>query len=132
MNITAIVLDGQALNGYRLQRQRTITVRVSVVGSGLTGGKLKFVAKDSVALTDLTDAGSSIIKTTPTQITVDSAASTDQIMIARFDITPLDTQSLVVDTLYWGIQFETAAGIIPFNELQGTLKIENDRVKTMV
>lgn len=130
--IEALVLDGMPLNGYSLQKNRTITVRVSVTGTGLTGGKLKFVAKDSAALSDLTDTGSAIIKTTPTQIVVDTDASNSQRIVARFDIGPLDTESLIVDTLYWGIQFETSAGVIPFNELQGTLKIENDRVKTLV
>lgn len=35
-------------------------------------------------------------------------------------------------TLFWGIQFEDADGVIPFNELQGILRIDNDRVKTLV
>lgn len=130
--IDALVLDGRSLDGYPLQKGRTITVRVSVTGTGLTGGKIKFVAKDSVALPDLDDSGSKIIKTTPTQIVIDTEASTSQRLVARFDIGPLDTESLIVDTLYWGIQFETSGGVIPFNELQGILKIENDRVKTPV
>ena len=130
--INAVVLDGQPLDGYRLQKNRTITVRVSVTGSGLTGGKLKFVAKEASALADLDDSNSKILKTTPTQIVVDTEASNNQMLIARFDIGPLDTQNLVVDTLYWGIQFETSAGVVPFNELQGILRIENDRVKTLV
>ena len=130
--INAIVLDGQSLDGYRLQKQRTITVRVTVTGSGLTGGKLKFVAKESVNLSDLDDSGARILKTTPTQIVVDTDASTNQQLIARFDIGPLDTQNVVTDILYWGIQFETSGGVVPFNELQGTLRIENDRVKTLV
>ena len=130
--IDALVLDGRSLDGYPLQKGRTITVRVSVTGTGLTGGKIKFVAKDSVALPDLDDSGSKIIKTTPTQIVIDTEASTSQRLVARFDIGPLDTESLIVDTLYWGIQFETSGGVIPFNELQGILRIENDRVKTPV
>ncbi len=130
--IDALVLDGRSLDGYSLQKGRTITVRVSVTGTGLTGGKIKFVAKDSIALPDLNDSNSKIIKTTPTQVVVDAEATTTQRMIARFDIGPLDTDALIVDSLFWGIQFETSAGVIPFNELQGILKIENDRVKSLV
>lgn len=130
--IDALVLDGRSLDGYPLQKGRTITVRVSVTGTGLTGGKIKFVAKDSIALPDLNDANAKIIKTTPTQIIIDTEASTTQRMVARFDIGPLDTDALIVDSLFWGIQFETSAGVIPFNELQGILRIENDRVKSLV
>jgi len=130
--IDALVLDGMPLNGYSLQKNRTITVRVSVTGTGLTGGKLKFVAKDSIALPDLDDSRSKIIKTTPSDIIIDAEVSNSQRIVARFDIGPLDTETLIVDTLYWGIQFETSGGVIPFNELQGILKIENDRVKTPV
>lgn len=130
--IDALVLDGRSLDGYSLQKGRTITVRVSVTGTGLTGGKIKFVAKDSIALPDLNDANAKIIKTTPTQIIIDTEASTTQRIVARFDIGPLDTDALIVDSLFWGIQFETSAGVIPFNELQGILRIENDRVKSLV
>lgn len=130
--INAIVLDGQSLDGYRLQKQRTITVRVTVTGSGLTGGKLKFVAKELASLSDLDDSGAKILKTTPSQIVVDTEASTNQQLIARFDISPLDTVNVITDVLHWGLQFETSGGVVPFNELQGTLRIENDRVKTLV
>lgn len=130
--IDALVLDGRPLDGYSLQKGRTITVRVSVTGTGLTGGKIKFVAKDSIALPDLDDSNAKIIKTTPTQIIIDTEASTTQRMVARFDIGPLDTDALIVDSLFWGVQFETSAGVIPFNELQGILRIENDRVKSLV
>lgn len=130
--INAIVLDGQSLDGYRLQKQRTITVRVTVTGSGLTGGKLKFVAKELANLSDLDDSGAKILKTTPSQIVVDTDASSSQQLIARFDISPLDIVNVVTDVLYWGLQFETSGGVIPFDELQGTLRIENDRVKTLV
>lgn len=129
--ISALVLDGASLDGYRLQKGRTIVVRISVIGVGLTDGKLKFVAKTSEHLSDLDDSGASILKTSPTDIVKDSA-SNDQIMIARFSIVPLDLATITVDTLYWGIQFETASGVIPFDELQGTLKIIDDRVKTPV
>lgn len=130
--ISATVIDGAALNGYLLQKQRTITVRIMVIGTGLTGGKIKFVAKDTTAVNDLDDSRAVIVKTTPTAITIDTTASNDQILIARMTIGPLDTQNLLVDTLYWGIQFETSSGIVPFNELQGVLRIDNDRVKTPV
>lgn len=130
--INAIVLDGQSLDGYRLQKQRTITVRATVTGSGLTGGKLKFVAKELANLSDLDDSGAKILKTTPSQIVVDTDASSSQQLIARFDISPLDIVNVVTDVLYWGLQFETSGGVIPFDELQGTLRIENDRVKTLV
>ena len=125
-------VDRAPLNGFILERRRTITVTVTIVGTGLTGGKIKFVAKELIALPDLDDSRSKIIKTTPTQIVIDTETSNSQRIVARFDIGPLDTESLIVDTLYWGIQFETSGGIIPFNELQGILKIENDRVKTLV
>lgn len=129
--INAIVLDGQSLDGYRLQKQRTITVRVTVTGSGLTGGKLKFVAKELANLSDLDDSGAKILKTTPSQIVVDTDASSSQQLIARFDISPLDIVNVITDVLYWGLQFETSGGVVPFDELQGTLRIENDRVKTL-
>ena len=125
-------VDRAPLNGFILERRRTISVTVTIVGTGLTGGKIKFVAKELIALPDLDDSRSKIIKTTPTQIVIDTDASNSQRIVARFDIGPLDTNALTVDTLYWGIQFETSGGVIPFNELQGILKIENDRVKTLV
>ena len=68
-------VDRAPLNGFILERQRTISVTVTIVGTGLTGGKIKFVAKELITLPDLDDSRSKIMKTTPTQIVIDTETS---------------------------------------------------------